>query len=114
MIVRMRIAAVALSLVVIPFLGCSEDEETGSGPVVVELSAKITQPTDGASVSDMVDIVAEAVDDKGIAKVEFFVDAAKIGEDAATPYEIKWNSNGLTHGSAHSIYVVAYDTDNNT
>ncbi len=93
--------------------GCSDEDKTGAGPIGVELSARVTAPLDGARVADIVDIIVAATDDKGIAKVEFFVNANKIGEDAVAPYTQSWNTTGLADGSVHSLYGVAFDTDGN-
>ena len=41
----------------------------------------ITNPTNGATVSDTVTVTADASDDNGVTQVEFFVDGASIGVD---------------------------------
>jgi len=92
---------------------CTEDKDVGTGPGPLQLPATLTAPADGAAVTDLVLISVDAVDEKGVAKVEFYVDAVKIGQDALAPYEYKWNTSWLENGSAHSIYAVAYDTDDN-
>ncbi len=41
---------------------------------------------------------ANATDNDGVARVEFYLGTNKIGEDATTPYSINWNSTGLPGG----------------
>jgi hypothetical protein len=55
-------------------------------------SVAITQPTSGASFNagDTITIAASASDSDGIAKVEFFSGAAKLGEALAAPYSFDW------------------------
>ena len=52
-------------------------------------------------------LTATASDGDGsVAKVEFFVDGVKIGEDAESPYEAVWNSPSI---AAHLLTAVATD-----
>jgi hypothetical protein len=62
----------------------------------------LTQPADGSSVASgsIVGIAANASDsDPGgtVAKVEFFVDGQKIGEDASAPYAFAWTATSGNH-----------------
>ena len=59
-------------------------------PPVVSL----TSPVDGATFLDpaTIQLAASASDSDGIAKVEFFHGANKIGEDINEPYEITWSN----------------------
>ncbi len=107
------LATATLAIIATSIIGCTDDDNAGAGPTPVELSATVTAPINNASVNDLVEITVDATDDKGIAKVEFFVNAIKIGEDAVAPYTIFWNASSLTHGSIHSIFAVAFDTDGN-
>jgi chitinase/chitodextrinase len=72
-------------------------------------SVAITAPTAGTNfpVGQSITIAATASDaDGSITKVEFFVDGAKIGEDASAPYSISWTSTQGYHT------LVARATDN--
>ncbi len=77
-------------------------------------SVYISSPADSSSVADMIEITAVADDDKGVAKVSFYVDAIMIKIDAAPPYTAIWNCSYEAHGSNHTIYAVAFDTDDNS
>lgn len=73
----------------------------------------LTDPTDGATVSNGVLIAANATDDIGIAQVEFYVDGVLQGSDAMTPYNLTWDSRQAQNGN-HLLGVKAFDTSGNT
>lgn len=70
----------------------------------------VTTPQKGAMVFGTIDIEAEAVDDGGIAKVDFFIDGALIDTDTTAPYSVAWSTIMYRNGS-HKIKVTAYDTN---
>jgi protocatechuate 3,4-dioxygenase beta subunit len=74
-------------------------------------TVSIINPSNGTTVSGTVSIQAEAADDKGLNKVEFYIDNTKIGEDTGSPYEYAWNTTLYSNGS-HTIKAIAYDTIN--
>ncbi len=68
---------------------------TASQPANVLPVVKITSPADGATFAAgaSVAIAADASDSDGsVAKVEFFADGAKIGEDSSAPYTLQMSS----------------------
>jgi len=76
-------------------------------------SIQITNPSNNSTVSGIVTIRATATDNIGVAKVEFYVDGSKVGEDTSRPYEYNWNTDTLTYGTQHSIQAKAYDNAGN-
>jgi len=72
-------------------------------------TVSITNPLTGDKVRLGTTIRATATDDKGVAKVEFYVDGAKIGEDTSSPFEFVWDASALTDGT-HEVKATAYDT----
>jgi hypothetical protein len=72
----------------------------------------ITSPADGATVSGTVTVNADASDDVGVAKVEFYVDGALKGTDSTAPYQLGWNTVSVANGS-HVLQSKAYDAVNN-
>ena len=73
----------------------------------------VTSPTEGAVVSGIVLIDANATDNVGIAGVQFTLDGANLGaEDTAFPYSIDWNSLSATN-SSHQIGAEARDAAGN-
>lgn len=74
-------------------------------------TVQITSPGSGATVSGRVAIQAMASDDRGVARVEFWVDSELVATDTTAPFEGTWNTRPKkwTAGS-HAIKVVAVDT----
>lgn len=78
-------------------------------------TTSISAPAAGTSVAagSMVTINANATDNVGVAKVEFYVDGALKGTDTTSPYSYAWDTTGVAAGS-HSLTVRAYDAAGNT
>jgi hypothetical protein len=70
----------------------------------------VTTPAVGVLIRGVVDVKATAADGagSGVSKVEFYVAGVKIGEDAVSPYEIKWDSSVIADGS-REVSARAYD-----
>ncbi len=76
-------------------------------------TASITSPIDGAQVSDIVTIMADAFDNVGVAGVLFFVDGSPIGvEDTEMPYGANWDTRTIANG-AHILTAQARDVAGN-
>lgn len=96
---------------------------TGGVEDVTAPTVNLTFPATGSTVGGTVTMSASASDDVGVARVEFFVDGASIGNGtpagSAGPWTISWNTTGVANGS-HTLMVKAYDakgnvgTDNDT
>jgi len=87
-------------------------KESGLCEIVVDLETpkiKILSPRDGVTVAGTVTITAEAEDNDAVAKVEFYIDGTKVGEDTNAPYQYYWDTSGLTNDSTHTIQTRAYD-----
>ncbi|UCH93906.1 MAG: hypothetical protein JSV88_27070 [Candidatus Aminicenantes bacterium] len=74
-------------------------------------TVSITSPANGDIVSGTTTIYADASDDKGISKVEFYIDGSLEKTDTSSPYRHNWNTRGYPNGP-HTIKVIAYDTAN--
>ncbi len=72
-------------------------------------TVSIVTPADGASVSGIVTIEAEADDDVGVKVVEFYIDNIRVYTDDSKPYTYSWDTSLYSYGS-HTIKVKAYDT----
>ncbi len=79
-------------------------------------SVSITSPTDGSTISGTVTITAGASDDKGVTKVEFFVDGASVGvdNDGSNGWSASWDSTTAVDDFSHSISAEATDTIDQT
>lgn len=76
-------------------------------------SISITSPQNGAVVGETITIKADAADDKGITKVEFYIDNVLKGTDTSSPYKWNWDTTKNKSGT-HNIKAKAYDTINQT
>ena len=72
-------------------------------------TVSITEPTDQEQIMETVDITADASDDVGLAKVEFYADDAKLGEATSSPYTYSWDTSTVQDGEM-IVKVIAYDT----
>ncbi|MCI0347851.1 MAG: Ig-like domain-containing protein, partial [Acidobacteriales bacterium] len=76
-------------------------------------TVSMSAPANGATVSGLVTVSANASDNVGVAGVQFFLDGAPLGtEDTTSPYSLSWNSGGVANGP-HSLSARARDAANN-
>jgi|RhiMetdeSRZDD1v2_1073273.scaffolds.fasta_scaffold58480_3 Concanavalin A-like lectin/glucanases superfamily/Bacterial Ig domain len=77
-------------------------------------TVSLTQPADGSSVSDTVALSALAVDNVGVAGVQFQLDGRNIGvEDISAPYAVSWDVKSVSNGF-HTLSAIARDAAGNT
>jgi hypothetical protein len=69
----------------------------------------IKSPPDGDTVRGKVEILVDATDDKGIGRVEYYIDNVAKYTTQTYPYSYNWNTSGYKEDS-HKIKVIAYDT----
>jgi hypothetical protein len=88
--------------------------EPAPAPDVVPPSVSIVSPPDGTEVFQGLGntLMAVALDNVGVARVEFFVDGGSAGVDSSAPFSINWTTNA-PFGSQHTIYAIAYDLEDN-
>ncbi len=79
------------------------------GPVDNPPAINIISPTDGITVSGIVAITADAADDVGIGRVDFYYDSTLIETDVTSPYSIDWDTTTVDD-SAYTITATAVDT----
>jgi hypothetical protein len=75
-------------------------------------TTSITAPANGATVSGVVNVTANASDNVGVTRVEFWLDGVIKSTDATSPYAWSWDTATSANG-AHSIVSKAYDAANN-
>lgn len=75
-------------------------------------TTSITAPTNGATVSGIVNVTANASDNVGVTRVEFWLDGVIKSTDTTSPYAWSWDTATSANG-AHSIVSKAYDAANN-
>lgn len=83
---------------------------------VVPPDVSLTAPADLATVTDVITVSADATDDTGVARVDFYVDGTtKIGTDSTATinsYDISWDTKTIANGQ-HTLTARAIDDDNN-
>jgi len=71
----------------------------------------ITNPADGATVSGVISLMADATDDNEVSQVEFFVDGASIGVDSvgSDGWRFSWDTAAYPDGG-YTLSATATDT----
>jgi hypothetical protein len=70
----------------------------------------LTKPVAGATLSNWLAMAATASDDKGVERVEFWFDGARVGTVTSAPYSYRWRvPNTVTQGN-HTVTARAYDS----
>ncbi len=79
------------------------------------ISASMTSPTNGATVSGTVPVAATATSTASIASVGFYLDSGStlLSTATASPYSISWNTATATNGT-HTLYAIVTDNYSNT
>ena len=72
----------------------------------------LTSPLAGAAVGGLFQLAATATDDVGVAGVQFTLDGAVVGDAAAAPFAVNWDSTTTSNG-AHALAATARDAAGN-
>jgi hypothetical protein len=75
-------------------------------------TVSITAPLGGATVSGNVNFSANASDNVGVTKVEFYVDGSLVNTSTSSPYSFMWDTSSVSNGT-HTLSAKAYDAANN-
>jgi|GEM_PF-1409400 len=96
------------------YLGNPKPDIYGAGSTgdTTAPTVSLTAPGSGSAVSGTVSVTANATDNVGVTKVEFYVNGSLAATDTATPYLYSWNTSGLAAGS-YTLSAKAYDAANN-
>lgn len=87
--------------------------DDATSPDVTAPSTSITSPASGATVSGTTTVAASASDDRGIARVEFYLDDVLQSTSTTSPYAWSWNTTTAANGT-HALTSRAYDGAGNT
>ena len=74
-------------------------------------TVNITSPT-GGNVNGVVSVLANAIDNVGVVKVNLYVDGALVSTATSSPFTNKWNAKKAAAG-AHSLQCKVYDAAGN-
>jgi hypothetical protein len=69
----------------------------------------VTAPANGTTVAGALGLAATAIDDVGVARVEFLVDGTVVATASAAPYAASWDSTTIANG-AHTVTARAVDS----
>lgn len=72
----------------------------------------ITSPIASSTVSGIVPILLNATDNKGVAKVDLYVNGTKFGSDTDAPFGFSWDSTTVANGMVN-FSAIAYDAAGN-
>lgn len=97
----------------IRFISGSSSGGGGSVSDTTAPTVSISAPTPNSTVSGSVTVLANASDNVGVTKVEFYRGTILIGTDTSSPYSTSWNTTSFTNGS-YAISAKAYDAALNT
>ncbi|ACH38815.1 repeat-containing protein [Citrifermentans bemidjiense Bem] len=75
-------------------------------------SVAISSPVAGSTVNGTVNLYANASDNVGVTKVEFYLDGALQATSTAAPYGFSWNTTTAASGT-HTLSAKAYDASGN-
>jgi len=100
-----------LSLLLTLFLlaGCPGEDLTPPEVTIIV-------PAEGDSITGTTTVRASATDNQAVARVEFFVDATRVGVDtvpAGPIFECAWTPAGMLPGTDHALHCVAVDEAGN-
>jgi hypothetical protein len=78
---------------------------------IIPPTVSIIYPAAGAIITagEIVNITAEAQDNIGIQRVEFYVDGDLLSTDTTPPYRYSWDTTTYGNGGLHTVFVKAYD-----
>jgi WD40 repeat protein len=108
----MRLKTYCVLTVLLVALSCKKDDPTQ--PVVPTTpQVRIVSPENNGLVAGVVTVLIEATDDKGVARVEAYVDSQLDTTLSVPPYRYLWDTRSYPDSSRHTIFAKAYDTDNN-
>lgn len=112
----MRKIKFILSVFVLFFIySCEKENPITEDPIPTTPVVSIISPTSTEIIGDSVIVQISATDDKGIVKVELFINnqIPTNGTLLIAPFTYVWNIDSLQDSSKHTIYAKAYDADDN-
>ncbi len=103
------------SFAVTAYNTAGEESAYSNVVTVAEMQAPttaITYPSASTTVAGVVSVTADATDNVGVTKVEFYVNGTLKATVPSSPYVYSWDTSGLTAGS-YTLMTKAYDAAGN-
>jgi subtilisin family serine protease len=82
-----------------PLVNALRAAQRAAGSGAADLPTVAISPTDGTTVTGLVELSATASHASGIASAQFFVDDTSVGTDTSEPYSVSWDSAQVVDGS---------------
>ena len=86
-----------------------DGSSSGAG-VNLAPTVRLTEPVDGGRAGNPLRMSADARDDHGVVKVEFYVAGKLRATDSSAPFSVSWKAPKNLAGSAQTVVAKAYDT----
>ena len=93
--------------------GGSGSGGSGSGWDHEAPTVTLTAPAAGATFTSTLSLAATASDNRGVSKVEFWFDAARVARDTTAPYAATFTASRSTSYGVHTVSVRAFDAAGN-
>lgn len=81
-------------------------------PETTKPTVSITAPVNGQTVSNTVSITANASDNVGVTRVDFYRGTSRIFQDSSAPYSYAWDTKSVSNGG-YQLTARAYDAAGN-
>ncbi|MCP3166420.1 Ig-like domain-containing protein [Myxococcus qinghaiensis] len=119
------LAAVLVGVSALASVGCGEgpDPREDTQAPVQQVSAPLdnlsaptvalTAPAPGSFLRGTVTLTADASDDVGVSRVDFFDGATLIGSATQAPFSVSWNTTTVVSGT-HPLTAQAFDVEDNS
>lgn len=75
-------------------------------------TVSLTSPASGATLTGTVNLTANASDNIGVTRVEFYAGSTYLGNDTTSPYSYSWNTTTVSNGT-YSLTAKAFDAAGN-
>ena len=72
----------------------------------------LVQPSQGAELAGNAAITVDAADDRGVTRVEIWIDGGSVARDTSAPYSFVWNTSQAANGT-HNVEARAFDAAGN-
>ena len=69
----------------------------------------LSAPAPGATFTSTLSMAAAASDNRGVSKVEFWFDGARVSRDTTAPYTATFTAGRATSYGVHTVSVRAFD-----
>jgi len=106
---KTKLFTVLLILGMFILFGCLEET---TKPDTTPPTVQILSPANNSTISGTIDINISVSDNKGVAKVEIYIDGDWAGETFSAPWGFTWDTELWDDGD-YTLQAIAYDTSNN-